>query len=103
MRDDPFRPRRQPAQTIYDAFQEEARKRKDGRSFEEWSEAERMAVWKAASEYAQAHGMTVPTMEQVKSAERYAMGSIDYGAKWAYQVERCMVAPKPAGSSLKVG
>lgn len=102
MRDDPFRPRRQPALTIYDAFREEARKRK-GRSFEEWSEAERMAVWKAARDYAEAHGMNVPTMEQVKSAETYAMGSLDYGAKWAYQVERCMVAPKPAGASPKVG
>ena len=31
-----------------------------------------------------------PTMAEVESAERYAMGSVDYGAKWAYGVAHVM-------------
>jgi hypothetical protein len=36
----------------------------------------------------QAHrlGLRVPTMDEVASAERYAAGSVDYGAKLAYCV-----------------
>jgi hypothetical protein len=86
---DPFRPRPEPALTIYEAFQAEAKKRK-GRSLDEWIKAEREAVWHAAATYAQQHGMSVPTIDEVARAERYAMGSVDYGAKWAYQVERYM-------------
>lgn len=87
---DPFRPRHEPARTIYDAFQAEAKRRKE-RTVEEWVRAERDAVWRAARDYAQQHELTIPTMAQVESAERYAMGSVDYGAKWAYQVERHMM------------
>jgi len=36
-------------------------------------------------------------MEDVTSAERYAMGSINYGAKWAYQLVRVMI-PVPGHS-----
>jgi hypothetical protein len=86
---DPFRPRSEPALTLYEAFQTEAKNRK-GRTFSEWSAAESMAVWQAARDYAQAHGLTVPTLAQIKSAECYAMGSVDYGAKWAFQVARTM-------------
>ena len=49
MSKDIFRPRHQPAQMLYDAFQKEAEKR-DKRDFKEWSEAEIQAVWKAARE-----------------------------------------------------
>jgi len=89
MSDDIFRPRHEPALTLYEAFQQAAKKRK-GRAPAEWIAAERSAVWTAARDYAQQHGLTVPTLDQIKRCETYARGSVDYGAKWAYQVERVM-------------
>src|SRR4051812_10372220 len=58
------RPHHEPALTIYAAFQTEAAKRK-GRTFEEWIASERLAVWTAARDYAQQHGLAVPTMADV--------------------------------------
>lgn len=86
---DPFRPRAEPAATIYDAFQEEATKRK-GRKFEEWSAAEIEAVLRCAILQAKKHGLRPPTMEEVNRAERYARGSVDYGAKWAFVIVETM-------------
>ena len=86
---DPFEPTREPARTLYKAFQTEALKRRT-RSVEEWVSSERLAVHSAAKAYARTHGLREPTLEEVARAERYAMGSIDYGAKWAYQVEAAM-------------
>ena len=82
---DIFRPRNEPAQSIYDAFQKETTKRK-GRSVEEWVAAEREAVLREATAKAQQMGLRVPTMDEIVRAEQYAMGSVDYGAKWAYRV-----------------
>ena len=82
---DIFRPPKGPARTLYDAFQEEAAHR-EGRSVAEWILAERQAVWTAARDYAQQHGLRVPAMDEVKQAENCASGHIDYGAKWAYAV-----------------
>ena len=82
---DPFRPRHEPARSIYDAFQQEAMHRR-GRSVEEWSAAEVDAVLKAANDYAKANGLPPVSRQDVERAERYARGSIDYGAKWAYAV-----------------
>ncbi|MGH8759371.1 MAG: hypothetical protein ACREVW_07640 [Burkholderiales bacterium] len=82
---DSFRPRHEPARAIYDAFQAEAAKRK-GRPLHEWIAAERHAVWLAAQQAAELHGLYQPTPAEIDSAERYARGSIAYGAKWAYQV-----------------
>ncbi len=79
-----FRPQHQPARAIYDAFQEAAKDRKH--SVEAWIKRERLAVWRAARDYAQQHGVRVPTLEQVEAAERQAYGHVDYGAKWAYGV-----------------
>jgi hypothetical protein len=87
--DDPFRSRHEPALTLYEAFQREATKRK-GRAVDEWVKAEREAVWHAACTYAQQHGLRIPSLAEVASCEHYAMGSVDYGSKWAYQVERMM-------------
>lgn len=95
---DPFEPAREPARTIYLAFQNEARLRK-GRTLATWIEAERKAVHAAAGEYARAHGMHAPTLDEVQAAERYAMGSVDYGAKWAFGVERAMRSPAPTGTT----
>lgn len=92
---DPFQPSHEPARTLYEAFQQEARLRKS-RPIAQWVEAERNAVFKAACDYARAHGLRAPTLEEVRAAEMYAMGSVDYGAKWAYGVERAMVPAKNA-------
>lgn len=86
---DVFEPRHEPAKSIYLAFQEEASKRK-GRSVEQWMKEETDAVFRACEREARKLGLQAPTMEQVQSAERYAMGSVDYGAKWAYQLVRVM-------------
>lgn len=82
---DVFRPRHEPARTLYDAFQTEAEKR-PGRSYEEWVAAEREAVWRAAKDYAQQNWLAVPTLDAVTAAERQAFGHTDFGAKWAYAV-----------------
>lgn len=89
---DPFEPRHEPARSIYLAFQAEATKRKD-RPFEEWVKAEREAVLRECALHAHKLGLRAPTMDEVTAAERYAMGSIDYGAKWTYQLVRVMTPP----------
>lgn len=89
---DPFRPRVEPAGAIYDAFQNEAAKRKE-RKFEEWVAAEIQAVLGCAVEQAQKYGLRAPTREEVERAERYAMGSVDYGAKWSFGVVEAMRQP----------
>jgi hypothetical protein len=85
---DIFEPHCEPARSIYLAFQREAAKR-GGRGIGEWMQAEREAVFREAEK--QAHelghmGLRCPTMDEVIAAERYASGSINYGAKWAYGV-----------------
>ena len=86
---DIFEPRNEPAKSIYLAFQEEAAKRK-GRSVDEWMAAERYVVHQECVRQAQSLGLRTPTIDEVAVAERYAMGSADYGAKWAYQLVRVM-------------
>lgn len=86
---DIFEPKHESARSIYLAFQTEAAKRKE-RSVEEWIKAEREAVFREAVHQAQKLGLRAPTIAQVIDAERYAMGSIDYGAKWAYCIVKIM-------------
>lgn len=86
---DVFQPNVEPARSIYAAFQVEAKNR-SGRSFEEWMAAELNAVHREAVSQAQALGLRAPSREEVESAERYAMGSADYGATWAYKVVDAM-------------
>jgi hypothetical protein len=86
---DVFEPRNEPAKSIYLAFQNEAKKRK-GRSPGEWIQAEREAVYAECQKQADLLSLKRPSMAEVEAAERYAMGSIDYGAKWAYQLVRVM-------------
>lgn len=86
---DVFRPRHEPARSIYDAFQAEASKRK-GRGVDDWMTAERDTVFREAAHQAQKLGLRVPTMDEVIRAERYASGSVDYGAKWAYGIVEAM-------------
>ncbi|MDR6389261.1 hypothetical protein [Paraburkholderia phenoliruptrix] len=80
---DVFEPRHEPARSIYRAFQQEAGRRKE-RSVDEWIKCEREAVFREAAQQAVFLGLRAPTMDDVARAERYAMGSADYGAKWAY-------------------
>lgn len=82
---DIFRPREEPARTIYDAFEKEAKARK-GKPAKEWILHEREAVHKAACHYARSKGYKPPTLEEVQYAEEQAVGSADYGAKWARKV-----------------
>lgn len=82
---DIFRPQEEPAKTIYDAFEKEAEARK-GKPVKEWILNERKAVHKAACHYAISRGYKTPTLEEVECAEKQAVGSVDYGAKWARKV-----------------
>jgi len=93
---DIFEPRNEPAKSIYLAFQAETAKRK-GRSVDEWTSAEREAVYRESVRQAQKLGLHAPTIDEVAAAERYAMGSADYGAKWAYQLLRVM-KPLPSAA-----
>ena len=86
---DPLRPKYEPARSIYNAFQKEAEKR-DGRTIEEFILAERTAVLEAAWTYANKNGLKEPTMEDVRIAENYAYGSVDYGSKWAHRLSQLM-------------
>jgi hypothetical protein len=87
---DMFRPNKEPASIIYDAFHKEASKR--GKKLcDEWIVAEREAVWEAARNYAQQHALTVPTMDQIKKAENQAVGHTDYALKWALGVAELLV------------
>lgn len=94
---DVFEPRNEPATSIYLAFQAEAAKRQ-GRPLQDRLEAERAAVHQECQRQAEIRGLNAPTIDEVAAAERYAMGSIDYGFKWAYQLARIMtpVAGAPA-------
>ena len=79
---DPYRPRHEPAQPIYDAFQREAMHRKD-RPNGTRIKLELEAVHRAASQWAEQHGLRAPSMEQVQWAELCAQGHPDYIWKWA--------------------
>lgn len=86
---DIFEPSSEPARSIYGAFQAEAAKRVE-RSVDEWQYLELAAVYREAVTQAQELGLRVPTLADIVNAERYASGSIDYGAKWAYRVVETM-------------
>lgn len=67
-------------------------RRRHGRSFKEWSEAEAKAVWSAARDFAQQNGLRVPELAEVISVENQASGHSDYANKWAlYTVELTFV------------
>lgn len=78
-------PANEPARSIYFAFHDEAAQRK-GRSSTEWIDAERIAVWNAAREYAKANGIPVLSLKEIEMAENLAVGHVDYPDKWACRV-----------------
>lgn len=81
----------QAMEVIQSALAQEAEKRA-GRSFEEWSKAELTAVWTAARDYAQQHGLRVPLMAEVESAEKLALGHSDYSHKLSLYVAQKLAA-----------
>ena len=91
---DLFRPRMEPAATIYDAFRAAALKRKSD-SNDEWQARERAAVLAAANNYASTNGLRAISMDAVGRAEIMAMGHVDFGAKWAYGVVDALLAAHP--------
>lgn len=93
--DDIFRPRTEPAQSLYDAFGKESLNRKNV-PVEVWCEREIDAVHTAAGIMAEKMGLNAPTRAQVVAAEAYARGSADYGATWAYKVVDRMREPPQA-------
>ena len=86
---DHFRPRNEPARAIYDALLREAEHR-NARSVDEWHAAEMEAVWKVARDYAEQHGLKLPTMDDVEKAARQGYGHVDYAAKLAYALANTM-------------
>jgi hypothetical protein len=84
---DIFRPKNEPARSIYDAFQKEAQHRD---TCSDWIKNERRAVYKAVVDCAQKYGLKVPTMEDVVKGENLALGHTDYGAKWTYYLVNIM-------------
>lgn len=86
---DPFRPRSEPHRSLYDAFQVEAGRRQ-GRTYEQWCDAETRAVHAEAERVAPVHGLRAPTREEVVRARTRAEGHIDYGLTWVCEVVRSM-------------
>ena len=78
---DIFRPKSEPARTLYDVFQTEAKLRKDG-----WQEREELAVYLVACSCAETLDMRAPTLQEVKDAASYASGHVDFAAKWVYRI-----------------
>jgi len=91
---DPFRPRREPQLTLYKTLLEEAKNR-SYKDPEEWIECERKAVWRAARDYAQQHGLRVPTIEEVEKGENYASGHVDYASKFTLYVTELLYGDNP--------
>jgi len=84
---DIFRPKHNPAQSLYDVFQTEAEKRPK-RELEEWQRKEVMAVYEEALRWHERNPEKYKeiTVADVQDAQRQAWGHVDYGAKWAYAV-----------------
>lgn len=87
--EDTFRPRFEPARSIYDALTVEQEYR-HSRLTEEWIDAERRAVYRAAIKAARTLGLRAPTIEDVLAAETTACGHTDYSSKFATYVADAM-------------
>jgi lysophospholipase L1-like esterase len=85
-----FEPIHEPARSLYRAFGQEASNR-NGRTIEQWLTAECNAMLTEAAKQAVMLGLRAPTLEEIVRAERYACGSADYGAKWAYGIVDIMI------------
>lgn len=81
-------------ETLKAALNAEASQRR-GRTFDEWSSAEAQALWTAARDFAQQHGLRVPLLADVVRVERQACGHSDYGSKWALYVTELIMVCEP--------
>lgn len=90
---DPFRPRREPARSIYEAFQADAAHRRL-REVEVWIREELDVVHNTAVRLAPSYGLRPPSIAEVEAAERRARGHVDYGLKWALYVVEAMRRPE---------
>ncbi|MBU9200162.1 hypothetical protein KTD31_01925 [Burkholderia multivorans] len=88
---DSFRPKTEPALSIYDALSAEMAHRK-GRTADVWLAAERHAVFLAAREQAEKLQLYAPNIKEIERAEMLATGHSDYAAKWAIGVANIMLA-----------
>ena len=92
---DHFRPRNEPARTIYDAIMKAGEAWSDD-SPDGWEKTIQLAVWTAARDYAQQTGLRVLTMEEIREAEWTALGHVDYSAKFAYRVRDLLASKQKA-------
>jgi len=67
---------------IQTALSVEATRRTE-RPYDEWSVEEAKVVWAITRDFAQHHGLRVPTLAEVTHAETLARGHSDYAIKWA--------------------
>ena len=79
VRHDHFRPRSEPARTIYDAIKQNQRDPVN-------------SAWAAARDYAKENGLPVLKMKQIMKAEWAGLGHVDYSAKFAYRVRDLLLA-----------
>lgn len=91
---DPWRPRSEPAKSLYDAFQDEAMLRKS-RSPIQWTQLEIDAVHREATRQASILGLRVPSRDEVAQAEIGSSGLINYGSNWAIELAAMMRKPAP--------
>lgn len=75
-----FRPTYDPARRLYDAILGAAQNHPDD------DKAQDEVVWACARDYAQQHGLRVPTLKEVNDASVAGMGHVDAAAKWAYKL-----------------
>jgi hypothetical protein len=71
---------------LFEAFLEEAEKRKARLGTKDWIYLERLAVYKEAVAFCLEYELKIPTLVQIEKCENMALGHSDYGPKWALYV-----------------
>ena len=82
---DYLRPSGELSSLIYDAFNEVAKDRGKYKH-PEWILREREAVFVCVKTYALNHNLMPLSLKEIECAENYALGSADYGSKWAHRI-----------------
>lgn len=75
---------------VLDGLKKEMDRRPQSRGLE-WIDAERLAVVRAANDYALAHGLPTVSLADVEGVEQRAIGHIDYASKLALYVGEMVV------------
>lgn len=89
---DIYQPKQEPAKRFYDAILKEAELRKT-RNGLQWIDLEIQNMHRVATTYAKENNLPIPSLEEIKSCERYANGHVDYAAKWAHQLSNFFHKP----------